>query len=92
MSQTHVTVTAVRSFQFEDRYINKGDDVTLPAIHAAIEARKGNVSLARVQVRAMKADPTPEPPPPTRRRGRRAQAETPSQTYRRRDMTAEDPT
>lgn len=84
---TVVTVTAVRSFQFEDRNINKGDDVTLPAIHAAIEARKGNVSLARVRVREMKANPEPT----TRRRSRRNADDSPSQQYRRRDMTAEDP-
>lgn len=78
MSHTLVTVTAVRSFQFEDRQINKGDDVTLPAIHAAIEARKGNVSLAKGIIRTREITPEPEPTPVRRRR-----------TYTRRDMTAE---
>lgn len=77
-----VTVTAVRTFTFRGEIVNKGSDVTMEAVHAAIEARNGNVSLAKGHAKYMTATATPEPtePPPTRRSRRQ---------YRRRDMTAE---
>lgn len=100
-----VTVTAIRSFLFNDKPITKGESVTMPAITAAVQARMGNVSLARVQVRSMKAETPKEEPPKPRRTRRTPRNGTPvidvdkdtqpadaSHQYRRRDMTAEDPT
>ena len=74
-----VTVTAVKTFDYHGTVVNKGSDVTMPALDAAIEARKGHVSLVS-RKKVLKAEP-PAEPTPTARRTRR--------TYRRRDMKAE---
>lgn len=75
-----VTVTAVRSFLYRGELVNKGSDVKMEPVAAAIEARKGNVSLVSgYRSKVMKAEEPQDEAPPTRRR----------RQYRRRDMTAE---
>jgi len=78
---SEVTVTAVKSFLYHGEPVNKGADVTMPAIDAAIEARKGNVSLlSGYRTKVIKAEAPADEAVPVRRR----------RSYRRRDMTAED--
>ena len=77
---SEVTVTAVQSFLYHGEPVNKGTDVTMPALDAAIEARKGNVTLVTgYRKKVMKAETPAEEAVPVRRR----------RNYRRRDMTAE---
>lgn len=77
-----VTVPALKAFDYRGRSIARGETVRMPAVDAAIHARKGHVTLSRnYKTRDVQAEtsPTPEPEPDTSRRRR----------YRRRDLVAE---
>ena len=80
-----VTVIATRDFTFDGREVHRGEAVTMPAIHAAVRARCGDVSLdagrrstyttkdmlAQPVTAPVTVAPPPEPPAPTPRRRRR---------------------
>lgn len=71
-------VTALKSFPYDGRTVERGEAVEMPAVDAAIHARKQNVSLTkRTETRDMTAADDREPAPRKRR------------SYRRRDLTAE---
>ena len=75
-----VIVTAIDSFPYGDRMVERGDRVEMPPIDAVVLARQRKVSLSRgYQARVLESEPAvaePEPKPKRRR-------------YRRRDLTAE---
>lgn len=72
-----VTVTVTKTFEYRGQPARKGSAVNMDPVDAAIESRRGNVTLVAGAV----VPPDPEPEPAQRRR----------RTYRRRDMVAETP-
>ena len=91
-----VTVRALKAFVYHGATVQRGAHVTFtnPA-EAAARARKGEVSLDRAyNARTLEAETPsapPEPEQPQRRRGRPRKSEgSPSRSYRRRDMVAEE--
>jgi hypothetical protein len=70
-----VTVTATKAFEYRGRSIRRGARLAMAPIDAAIEARRGNVTL----IVGQHVTPDPEPEAPRSRR-----------RYRRRDLVAED--
>jgi hypothetical protein len=70
-----VTVTATKAFEYRGRQVRRGSRVAMRPIDAAIEARRGHVTL----IVGQHVEPDPEPEPVRSRR-----------RYRRRDLVAED--
>lgn len=72
-------VTAIKSFSYGGRTIERGEAVEMSAVDAAIHGRKQNVSLTRrTDTRDMTAQADDREPAPRKRRN-----------YKRRDLTPE---
>lgn len=70
-----VTVLAIRDFLYQDRMIRSGEWCDMPPVEAAVQKRRGHVSLTR----QMAAEPAAASEPAPRRR----------RQYKRRDLVAE---